>query len=324
MKIYEDRPVTKIGLLVGREWGFPPAFLEAVNSLDNQVVAETIELGGVKLDAPCEYTVILDRISHEVPFYRAYLKHAARQGAYVVNNPFWCSADDKFLEAGIAADLGLPVPKTALLPMKSYPAGITGDSLRNLKYPSEWQELVTYTGLPAILKDILGSGWKHVYLVETVDELIRAYDQTGQLCMMLQEYIGSGQHVRCLCVGPDVIKVWPYEPKSRSYLVEEPLWLRPVAGEIEAAARRLHHALGYDINSIEFVVRDGIPYAIDVMNPIPALDINHLTPIYFDEAVAAIAAYCVDLAIAPRAAIGPRQWIGCFEHPLDARPQLEN
>ncbi|MCB0187031.1 MAG: hypothetical protein KDE31_22345, partial [Caldilineaceae bacterium] len=83
--------VKKIGLLVGREWSFPPAFLEEVNKRDAGVVAEYVKLGGTKMNEPCDYAVLVDRISHEIPYYRTYLKNAMLQGAYLINNPFWWS-----------------------------------------------------------------------------------------------------------------------------------------------------------------------------------------------------------------------------------------
>jgi glutathione synthase/RimK-type ligase-like ATP-grasp enzyme len=182
---------------------FPPAFLEEVNGRNAGVVAEYAKLGGTKMNEPCEYAVLIDRISHEIPYYRAYLKNAMLQGAYCINNPFWWSADDKFFGASLITRMGIPSPKTIVLPMKAYPEGVISESLRNLNYPLDWDAIVGYTGLPAILKDAWGGGWKNVYKVNTIDELIRAYDETGTLCMILQEFIEFDQFVRCICVGQD-------------------------------------------------------------------------------------------------------------------------
>src|SRR5687768_14046703 len=106
----------KIGVLVGREWSWPPAFIEEVHKRDKGVSAEYVKLGGTSMDEPVPYAVIIDRISHEVPYYRSYLKHAVLQGAAVVNNPFMWTADDKFFGASLAAKLGLAHPKTVALP----------------------------------------------------------------------------------------------------------------------------------------------------------------------------------------------------------------
>jgi glutathione synthase/RimK-type ligase-like ATP-grasp enzyme len=113
----------KIGLLVGREYSFPPAFLARVSDLGEPhgISAEMVSLGGTRMDEPARYRVIVDRISHEVEYYRGAMKHAALHGAYVINNPFWWTADDKFFNYSVMAKLGCAIPKTVLLPQKGYP-----------------------------------------------------------------------------------------------------------------------------------------------------------------------------------------------------------
>lgn len=292
--------VKKVGVIVGREWSFPPALLDEVNRRDAGVVAEYAKLGGTKMNEPCPYAVLVDRISHEIPYYRTYLKNAMLQGAYVINNPFWWSADDKFFEASLATQLGVASPKTVVLPMKSYPEGVVTESLRNLIYPLNWQEITDYVGLPAILKDAWGGGWKHVYKVDTIDDLVRAYDQTGTLCMILQEFIEWDQYVRCICVGQDNIMPIKYDPKQRRYLVEHDHLSSELGERIVRDATTLNRALGYDMNSVEFAVRDGIPYAIDFMNPAPDMDINSITPHYFEWAVKAMADLVIEMAHRPK------------------------
>jgi len=168
-----------VGLLCGREFSFPPAFIERVKTLGAKdgVTAEFVKLGGTHMDEPAKYRVIVDRISHEVEYYRGYLKHAVLQGTYVINNPFWWTADDKYFNYSVAAKLGVAIPKTVLLPQKGYPkdVDINAESLHNLEYPIDWDALLDYVGRPAILKPYSGGGWKHVYKVHTKEELWAAY-----------------------------------------------------------------------------------------------------------------------------------------------------
>lgn len=300
--------VKKVGLIVGREWSFPPAFLEEVNGRDAGVVAEYAQLGGTRMNEPCAYAVLVDRISHEIPYYRAYLKNAMLQGAYCINNPFWWSADDKFFGASLITRLGLASPKTMVLPSKAYVPGVVSESLRNLVYPLDWQSIVDYVGLPAILKDAWGGGWKNVYKVDTLDELIHAYDQTGALCMVLQEFIEYDQFVRCICVGQDQIMPIRYDPGQRRYHVDH-THLSPELGErIIYDARLINQVMGYDMNSIEFAVKDGVPYAIDFMNPAPDMDINSITPHYFQWVVKAMADLCVEMAHNPKPQRIEQRW----------------
>ena len=163
----------KIGILVGRENTWPGAFIEEVNRRNEGVIAEFVKLGGTRMAEQCEYDVIVDRISHEIPYYRTFLKTAMMSGTIVINNPFWWSADEKFTGASIATYLGVPHPRTVALPSHSYIEGIVHpDSLRNLKERIPWEEHVEYVGgFPVILKPHSGGGFKKVYKLETIKQL---------------------------------------------------------------------------------------------------------------------------------------------------------
>ena len=219
--------VQKVGLLVGREWSFPPAFIEEVRRRDAGVVAEYARLGGTRLDEPVPYAVLIDRISHEVPYYRSYLKHAVLQGVTVVNNPFMWTADDKFFEASLAHKLGVAHPKTVALPNKEYVPGIVHDeSLRNLVYPLDWQGILAYVGLPCVLKDAHGGGWKNVSVCRSLDELLGQYNASGRLTMVVQEFVRWQRYYRCLCLGQQEVLVMRYDPEARRYLPRGSHWLR--------------------------------------------------------------------------------------------------
>lgn len=303
----------KVGLLVGREWSFPPAFIEEVNGRSAGVIAEYVKLGGTRMDEPGEYAVIIDRISHEVPYYRSYLKNAVLQGTAVINNPFMWTADDKFFEAALATRLGVASPKTVVLPNKDYVPGIVHDeSLRNLQFPLDWEALIDYVGLPCVLKDAHGGGWKEVYICHTMEALWRAYDQSGLLTMVLQEFIEWDHYVRCMCIGQEHILPMKYDPKARRYHVEH-AHLSPELGQrVIEDALKLVRALGYDMNTVEFAVRDGVPYAIDFMNPAPDMDINSLTPHYFGWCVKHMADMAIDLAQNPRPQLTKMRWSKLF------------
>jgi hypothetical protein len=312
----------KVGLLVGREWSFPPAFIEELARRDEGVVAEYVTLGGTAMDEPCPYAVIIDRISHEVPYYRSYLKHAVLEGVHVVNNPFMWTADDKFFGASLATKLGIAHPKTLALPNREYVPGIVHDeSLRNLAYPLDWDAILDYIGLPCILKDAHGGGWKEVYVCRTREDVLRHYNESGQLQMILQEFIEWEQFVRCICLGRDEVLPIRYDPKERRYHVEHD-HLSPALGQrIVADSLKLVRALGYDMNSMEWAVRDGVPYAIDFMNPAPDMDVNSLTPHYFDWVVKHMADMAIRLARQPRAQLADLHWSELFGSRRDSARQ---
>jgi hypothetical protein len=289
----------KIGVIVGREWSFPPAFIEEVNERNAGVTAEFARLGGSQMGEPTGYAVIVDRISHEVPYYRSYLKNAVLQGTHVVNNPFMWTSDDKFFEASLATKLGVASPKTVVLPNKDYVPGIVhNESLRNLKYPVPWREHLEYLGgFPVVLKDAHGGGWKGVYIVHNDDELFWRYNESGLLTMVLQEYIKWDNYLRCMCIGQQEIFVAKYDPVNRRYLrhdLDSALYERVVSDSL-----KLVRALGYDMNTVEWAVKDGVPYAIDFMNPAPDMDINSCGVEYHRWCVEKMADMCIRLAKTP-------------------------
>jgi hypothetical protein len=298
----------KIGILVGRENTFPPALIHEINSRGRGATAEYVKLGGIRSGEPSEYDVIVDRISHEVPFYRAYLKNAVLSGTRVINNPFWWTADDKFFNYALASKLEVAVPRTVLLPQKAYKEGVVSESLRNLKYPLDWQEVVDYVGFPAILKPYDGGGWRGVSKVNDFAELIGRYDESGTDCMVLQEFIHYDRYVRCYCVGKKEIWPMPYDPVFKRYLVVDGYLDASVDARVRRDSMTINEALGYDINTVEFAIADGIPYAIDYMNPAPDADWWSVGSVYFKWLVNKIADFAIEVALHGESTLKSFRW----------------
>ena len=291
----------KIGLLCGREYSFPPAFIERVNQLGHPhgITAEMVKFGGTKMDEPPEYKVIVDRISHEVEYYRGALKHAVLHGAYVINNPFWWTADDKYFNYAVMAKLGVAIPRTVLLPQKGYPRDVdlAPESLHNLQYPIDWDALLDYVGRPAILKPYSGGGWRHVYKVNDRKELLAAYDETAPYCMTLQQFIDFDRYVRCFTFGKTEITPVAYDPRERRYLVEHAYLSPDLGARVVRDAQTINLALGYEMNTIEFAIEGDVPYAIDYLNPAPDFERDRITPFYFSHVVERMAALALDRAL---------------------------
>jgi hypothetical protein len=298
----------KIGILVGREATFPPALINEINARDAGVTAEYIKLGGVDMSEPCEYRVIIDRISHEVPFYRAYLKYAVLSGTIVINNPFWWTADDKFFNYCLADRMGIAVPKTILLPQKSYKEGVVDESLRNLKYPLDWEEILDHVGLPCFMKPYDGGGWRGVSKINSMQELLEKYDQSGTDCMVVQEGIAFDHYVRCYTIGKRDVWPMPYDPIFQRYLVIDNYLEPTVEDRCRHDAIAICEALGYDINTVEFAVKDGVPYAIDYMNPAPDADWWSVGSVYFEWMVQKVADLAVEQALYGKPPIKEFRW----------------
>lgn len=272
----------RVGLLVGRERTFPDALIAAVNARDAGVVAEYASVDITRAEEPCPYAVLVDRISHEVPCYQAFLKHAMLMGTRVVNNPFWRITDDKFFNAALAAKLGVAVPKTRLLPSKSYGSDISSESLRNLAYPLSWGQMFEELGFPMFIKPHWGGGWRDVHRVTSPEDFFRAYDQTGEKAMIAQEGIKWSTYVRCIVIGRTEVLPAPWDPRLGHFdrytgaAASMPPLDAALRERVVRDARTLCDALGYDMNTVEFAIRDGVPYAIDYMNSAPDFDISSL------------------------------------------------
>ncbi len=291
----------KIGVLFGQERSFPEAFIERVNSKKvDGITAEAVSIDKVMQGEASGYAVIFDRISQDIPFYRAYLKNAAICGTAVINNPFWWSADEKFFNNCLATKIDVPVPKTVLLPSRDLPPDTTEKSLSNLAYPLDWENIFKYIGFPAYMKPFSGGGWKSVYKLNDMADFFEKHKETEQLVMMLQEEIVFDEYYRCYCIGGKYVRIMPYEPRN-------PHHLRYVADFkpsperlklMEELVLRLNKYLGYDFNTVELAIRDGVPYAIDFCNPAPDAEKSSVGEENFAWVVEMAATFAIEKALA--------------------------
>lgn len=298
-----ESALKKIGVLFGMENTFPGALVDRINSMEiEDIRAEFVQVGGVQMATPSGYAVIVDRISHEMPFYRAWLKNAVLTGTHVINNPFWGSADDKFFNYALASQHGVSVPRTVLLPHKQFPPQINDRSVSNLEYPLDWDGIFDHIGFPAFLKPFNGGGGRDVFHVRDRDEFFQAYDQTGDLCMTLQAAVNYEEYFRCFVVGQSEVRIMTYDhrqPYGHCYDPEPPDCNLELLNRIEKDALTLCRALGYDLNTVEFAIENGIPYAIDFMNPVPDADLYSIGEASFHWIVDAMARLAVKKAEFP-------------------------
>jgi glutathione synthase/RimK-type ligase-like ATP-grasp enzyme len=291
----------KIGILFGKERSFPMAFIEAVNRKNIPgITAEPVRIEKVMQGEDSGYDVIVDRISQDVPFYRAYLKNAALCGTAVINNPFWWSADEKFFNNCLATKTGIPVPKTVILPSREHPTDTSEQSFSNLAYPLDWHSIFQYVGFPAYMKPFAGGGWKNVYKLHNAEDFYQKHGETGQLVMLLQEEIVFTEYYRCYCIGGKHVRIMPYEPRNPHHLRYNADF-SPSAErtqQMEEIVLSINAWLGYDFNTVELAVRDGIPYAIDFCNPAPDAEKGSVGEDNFNWVVETAADYAIERASA--------------------------
>ena len=316
----------KIGILYGRERSFPMAVIEKINSRAiEEITAEPVRIEKVLQGEKTGYAVIIDRISQDVPFFRTYLKNAALMGTAVINNPFWWSADEKFFNNCLMTQIGIPVPKTAILPSYQLPTDTTNDSFTNLAYPLNWEEIFAYVGFPAYMKPFAGGGWKNVYRLNSAEEFYQKHTETGQLVMMLQEEIVFEEYYRCYCIGNKYVRIMPYEPRNPFHMrysaefqpTEEKL------KQMEEIVLHINHYLGYDFNTVELALRDGIPYAIDFCNPAPDADRDSVGEENFEWVVETTANYAIERAMAQKDDIDNLTWGEYIRRSADGKPLMK-
>ena len=291
----------KIGILHGKERSFPEAFVARINSKNVPgITAESVHIDKAMQGEHSGYTVIIDRISQDVPFYRTWLKNAAVTGTAVINNPFWWSADDKYFNNCLMTKIGVPVPKTAIIPSRDLPDDTSDESFSNLAFPLDWDSIFSYTGFPVYMKPFAGGGWKNVYKIDSKEDFFAKHAETGQLVMLFQEEIVFSEYYRCYCIGGKHVRIMSYEPRN-------PHHLRYVA-DFQPSPERLKQMtdivlkinayLGYDFNTVELAIRDGVPYAIDFCNPAPDAERTSVGEENFEWVVETAANYAIEKALA--------------------------
>ena len=187
------------------------------------------------------------------------------------------------------------------MPSYERPDDTTEKSFRNLQVIN-WEKIFSEIGFPAYMKPFAGGGWKSVYRVENPDDLFAKHAETEQLVMMLQEEIVFEDYYRVYCLGRKYVHIMPYEPRNPHHLryVTESKYsgeqLENILKTIHDYTIKMNEALGYDFNTVEFAVKDGIPYAIDFCNPAPDADINSVGQANFDWIVENAAKYAIEKA----------------------------
>ena len=195
--------------------------------------------------------------------------------------------------------VGVPVPKTVILPSYELPPDTTDQTFSNLAYPLDWEGIFNYVGFPAYMKPYHGGGWKNVYRLASKEDFYDKHKETEKLVMLLQEEIVFEEYYRCYCIGRKHLHIMPYEPRN-------PHSQRYQAGFYPSAERqkqmedivlRINNYLGYDFNTVELAVRDGIPYAIDFGNPAPDAERTSVGEENFEWVVETAANYAIELAM---------------------------
>ena len=196
--------------------------------------------------------------------------------------------------------VGVPVPKTVILPSFELPADTKDESFANLAYPLDWEGIFNYIGFPAYMKPYAGGGWKNVYRLGSKEEFFQKHMETRQLVMLLQEEIVFEEYYRCYGIGGKYVRVMSYEPRHPHHLRYQANFTpsQERLQQMEDIVLRINQYLGYDFNTVELAVRDGIPFAIDFGNPAPDAERTSVGEDNFEWVVETAANYAIERAMA--------------------------
>jgi hypothetical protein len=251
-----------IGALHGQEETFPPALVSEINARDTPFRARMIQIGGAEISEESAFRVLVDRISHKVPFYRSFLKQQALLGTYCLHNPFWMESVDRLVVSQLAQIARVPTPTTILLPTRDHPPGVVNEDLENLAYPLPWEYILETVGLPALLRPA-ALGRRDFLVIEHLGELWDVFARTGSELHVIQSVTHSSER-RLVLVAGEETRTLALDPESSRYRIDEkvdPGW----AVEAGKLALAFCHSAALDLAGIELALSaKGQPVLVDV------------------------------------------------------------
>jgi hypothetical protein len=154
--------------------------------------------------------------------------------------------------------------------------------------------------------------------VHSPEEFFDNYNRTGDLCMTLQHGVEFEDYYRCYVVEQEKVHIMKYDPRAphhERYVKGNPQPAPKLMERIEKDALALCRALGYDLNTVEFAVEDGIPYAIDFMNPAPDAEVTSVGQQNFEWIVDAVAEMAVNKALSGQNPVEELRWAAFLNGP---------
>jgi len=262
--------------IIGR---LKPQIKQGKDTIRFDVARVTIE--PYDLAQPVEYDVVLDRLTHWYHTSREWIKKAVvKDGLYVLNNPFSVQAMEKHTSYAAMMRLGMPIPKTWMVPPKHYqPSADLQITLESYAQHFDLGEVGRDIGYPMFMKPYDGGAWVGVSRAGDEEQLRRAYDESGIRLMHLQEAIEPFDlFVRALAVGPQV-NVLRYDPGAALHdrykvdfnFVDGYEW-----SLLSDMVLTINTFFGWDFNSCEALRRQGVFHPIDFANPCPDSQVTSL------------------------------------------------
>lgn len=303
----------KIGLLIGDEEDWPGAFELLARKFTStfkyrrksyEIDVERIRIHPFDLNASTSYSLVIDRLAYWHYNPREWLKKAALlNDVYLLNNPFTFQSMEKHTAYCAMIRLGLNIPTTWLIPPKVGPdTEKYRTTASNYHDMFDLPEIAQQVGYPLYMKPFDGGGWRGVSRINNEQDLLEAYDNSGQMLMHLQAGLDNFEvFVRSLAIGPQVISLNydPEQPMHGRYVIDHD-FLDPDKGrEARIITKVINAFFRWDFNSCEAIIKDGVLWPIDFANACPDIAITSLH-YYFPWAIKALYAWSVFCTVTNR------------------------
>jgi hypothetical protein len=302
-----------IGLLLGAEEDWPRAFEQLLSRLGpirtadgpkHEVSVERLTIEPFNLRQDVRPDLVIDRLAYWYYHPREWLKKAALvNGTYLLNSPFTFQSMEKHSAYCAMLRLGLKVPQTVLVPYK-HPVDNSRWAYTAAMYnrPFDLDAIAEKLGYPLFMKPFDGGGWRGVSRVGNRDELHRAYDDSGEMLMHLQESIeGYDVFARSLSIGAEtmVMNFRPELPMHDRYAVSHDFLTPNTGAEVLAISRLINAFFRWEFNSCEVLVRGADVHPIDYANACPDIAITSLH-YYFPWAISSLVKWSLFCALTGR------------------------
>lgn len=329
----------RIGLSLGADICWPIAYTEILKRLDLaiphegdtvRVEVDRMTIEPFDLEEHTPYDVVIDRLTHWYNVRREWIKKAVLlDDVYVFNNPWSVQSMEKLTSYAAMIRLGFPIPKTWLIPPKSYalPEGDLDFTLREYARYFDLPAIGDSVGYPLFMKPYDGGGWRAVSKIDNAEELKAAYEESGTAVMHLQAGVMPFERfVRCVGLGPQT-RVILYDieaPLHDRYTME-----RDFANEEELSLIRdmtlvINAFFAWDFNSCELIHKDDAWHAIDFANPCPDSQVSSLH-YHFPWLILANLRWSLFAAVTQRQMrpMGWRRYFAAVEEGMTVRERLD-
>ncbi len=280
----------KIGLSLGADLCWPICFEDIISKLDLSLPIDgddvrfdikRVTIQPYDLQKPNPYDIVVDRLTHWYGTSREWIKKSILlDGVYVLNNPWSVQSMEKQTSYCAMMKLGLPIPKTWMVPPKEYDS--SPDLERTLASYAELfdlEKIGAEIGYPLFMKPYDGGGWVGVSKIDNAEELQKAYDESGKFLMHLQKgIVPYEQFIRCVGLGPQTVAI-PYDPGAplhERYTVDHDALSAEQTSELRDITLTINAFFGWDFNSCESLLKNGVWNPIDFANPCPDSQVTSL------------------------------------------------